>query len=381
MRILFVSTSSGSRGGGEIFLLYAAGALRAAGHTVGLWASRHPRMDELARQFGAIGDVLRSEYLNTYDHWHRGLLTQTSASRQHARAAEWMAWKPDVVHLNKQNLEDGLDLLAAARALPVPHLCTIHITQSAAFLGARFSAWRDAGARRALRAYRGTLIAVAPPRAAELAAFVGNGATVRTVNNGVPLPDTGSLDRESLRRREGLSPTEVAVVALARLEPQKRPLRFLEHARRIRAAVPRARMHWIGSGSLVAEWDQAVIAGQLGDRIRRIDWREDARHLLPAFDIFLHTAAFEGLPLAILEAMAAGLPCLVERPVHAQLPGSLQSCSHAVDDDTDWAELLGGREALSAMGRRARTIVETDFSTTAMGRGYEALYREACQHR
>ncbi|HYR57886.1 MAG TPA: hypothetical protein VEO95_04630, partial [Chthoniobacteraceae bacterium] len=73
MKILLASTSSGSRGGGEICLLYLGRALRARGHAVTLWAARHPRMDELAERFAAFGEVVRADYTNTYDRRGRSL--------------------------------------------------------------------------------------------------------------------------------------------------------------------------------------------------------------------------------------------------------------------------------------------------------------------
>src|SRR5205809_5773405 len=67
MRILLASSSSGSRGGGELYLLYLGRALAARGHDVILWASSHSRMNELAASFAAFGKVQRSDYVNTYD--------------------------------------------------------------------------------------------------------------------------------------------------------------------------------------------------------------------------------------------------------------------------------------------------------------------------
>lgn len=382
MRILLVSSSSGSRGGGEIFLLYLGQALKERGHAVALWTSSHPRMDELARRFAEFGEVHRDSYRNTYDHWHRGVFPSFGASATARRlAARWRAWAPDVIHLNKQNLEDGNDLLAAAAVAAVPHLCTVHITQSASFLGARFAAWRDARARASLRAYRGPLVAVAPTRAAELAEFVGKDARVRTILNGVSsLPDAPAL-RTNLRSREGLPPGAFAIVAVGRLEPQKNPLRFLHYASGIRRVVPNVALRWIGGGRMTAAWDRELAARKLEATVQRIEWREEVRSVLPAYDAFLHTAAFEGLPLAILEAMDAGLPCFIEKSVHAQLPGSLQSCAVGIDDQTDWAALLGDRDALADFGRRARAIVRAEFSTTAMAQSYENLYRELCTGR
>src|SRR5678815_2084011 len=115
MKILLASTSSGSRGGGELALLYLGRALVARGHEVTLWASTHPRMDELTTQFAEFGSVRRSPYVNTYDRRGRSLSCYFDKATALRVGEEWKALAPDIVHLNKQNLEDGLDLLAAAR--------------------------------------------------------------------------------------------------------------------------------------------------------------------------------------------------------------------------------------------------------------------------
>ena len=58
-------------------------------------------------------------------------------------ANRFSALAPDVIHLNKQNLEDGLDLLLAAERTRLPTVCTIHVTRRMAGLGSRFAGVRD----------------------------------------------------------------------------------------------------------------------------------------------------------------------------------------------------------------------------------------------
>lgn len=374
MRILFVSSSSGSRGGGEIFLLYLAAALRELGHTVGLWVARDSRTDELAARFAELGDVVRADYTNTYSHWHRGLLPVSSAAERQQWCDSWTAWRPDVVHFNKQNLEDGLDLLAAADALSIPHLCTIHITQTARFLGARFAGLRDSRARRALARYESPLVAVAPTRTDDMVRFLGTNRRVHTVNNGVPLPDLAALDRASLRKQEGIAVETFAAVGVGRLEPQKQPLRFLDHASAICAAQPKARLRWIGDGRLGPVFRQEIERRGLNDTVEHIPWRNDVAAILPAYDLFLHSAAFEGLPLALLEAMAAAVPAAVEKTVHAQLPPALQSVAIPVDANTPWTGVLHDATALRARGLESRRAIEAGFSTRVMAKRYLDLY-------
>ncbi len=144
VKILLVSSSSGSRGGGELYLLYLGRALADRGHMPILWASSHPRMDELVNGFAAFGQVERCDYPNTYDRRLRSLGAYVDTKVTDRALQSWERIGAHVIHLNKQNLEDGLDLLRALRAIGTPSLCTIHLTQSARYLKAVLAGARDA---------------------------------------------------------------------------------------------------------------------------------------------------------------------------------------------------------------------------------------------
>src|SRR6266550_4684478 len=122
MKILLVSSSSGSRGGGEIFLKYLGQGLVQRGHEVISWCADHPRMDELAEGLAHIGKVVRFPYKNFYDFKTRIVGTCLNWGTSREIAADWAGLQPDVIHVNKQNLEDGLDLLRAAMLLPKARL-------------------------------------------------------------------------------------------------------------------------------------------------------------------------------------------------------------------------------------------------------------------
>lgn len=377
MKILFASSSSGSRGGGETFLVYLGEALSRRGHEVALWTSSHPRMDEVAARFAAFGAVTRADYTNTYDRPCRSLAALLDRSSPARAALEWQALKPDIVHLNKQNLEDGLDLLHATSLIACPSICTIHITQSAAFLGAKRAWLRDWVSRRALIRYRGTLVTVSDPRKSDLQAFLGREAPIESIPNGVPIP-APLPESERTRRREelGLSPENLAILAVGRMTAQKRPILFLEIAARILARVPEAKFFWIGDGPLAAEWDARATALGIASRAQRLGWREDVAGLLPAGDLLLHTAEYEGLPLAILEAMAAGLPCAISETLHREMPFLDESNSIRVSDDNALIEILEDRLELSRRASAARELAAANFSTEAMATAYEALYKQ-----
>src|SRR5580658_5795214 len=75
LRVALVSSSSGSRGGGELYLVGLAQGLAALGHDVQSVLSDHARMDDLAQLLEPHGSVHRIRYQNTYDRRLRNLTT------------------------------------------------------------------------------------------------------------------------------------------------------------------------------------------------------------------------------------------------------------------------------------------------------------------
>ena len=375
MNILLVSTSSGSRGGGELSLLYLGRALRERGHEVMLFASLHERMSELIQAFAPIGTVCCGPYKNTYDRRGRSLASFLDLWTARRYAKFWPGTRPDVIHINKQNLEDGLDLLRAAHQTRIPNIAMMHITQSAAYLGAEHAGWRDFVSRRALRKFPDLLVTTPGSRERDLAAFTGSAARIRTVMNGVPIPDLEKLahSRPITRASLGIRDGEILFVAVGRMMPQKRPLLFLEIADRVLRTLPHARFVWVGDGDLTAEFDAALAAKGLGDKVQRLPWQKEATAFLAGADVFLHVAEFEGLAFAILEALAAGLPCAITPNLLAEMPFLNSTNSIAIDDGDAWLDAVKN----PAIGQAARALAEREFSYATMAANYEAIYEEA----
>ncbi|MGC4020644.1 MAG: glycosyltransferase [Cyclobacteriaceae bacterium] len=252
MKVLFISSSSGSRGGGELYLLFLGDALTKLGVEVGLWCSSNERMDELAAAFSKIGSVYRSDYRNTYDYKIRSL---RHFFFKHVEGIERAVkdFSPDVIHLNKQNLEDGLDLLSTLDVISIPYLTTIHITQTQKSLGAALGKIRDRVARNFIqRAKSSEWIAISTNRAQDLRNFLGDKQhNVIMIPNGVKIeeeiPEEGAYQ---LRAKFGLEKSHLAVITVGRLESQKNPFRFVEWAAVCAQKNQNIRFFWIGDGGM-----------------------------------------------------------------------------------------------------------------------------------
>lgn len=124
-----------------------------------------------------------------------------------------------------------------------------------------------------------------------------------TIANGI---DTNRFWQPEARNRwrseNGFRENDLLVVSVGRLAPQKNPVALVNAI----AEVPAAKLLMVGDGIL-----RASLEGR--ERVHVLGVRADVPEILAASDIFALASDWEGLPLAILEAMAAGLPTVAAR--------------------------------------------------------------------
>lgn len=114
--------------------------------------------------------------------------------------------------------------------------------------------------------------------------------------------------REATRGALGYGPDDVVVGTLACLKAQKAPLDFVAAAAAAARSDPRLRFFIAGDGELRGDVEREVAARGLAAKFRLLGWRQDVPEVLAAMDLFALTSKFEGLPRAVLQAMAAGVP-------------------------------------------------------------------------
>lgn len=114
--------------------------------------------------------------------------------------------------------------------------------------------------------------------------------------------------RDVLRRELGFGPGDFVVGTIANMKPQKAPIDFIETAAKAHALNPALRFFFAGDGEQMLAVRRRVEADGLQDVVKLLGWRDDVPDLLHAMDAFLLTSRFEGLPRAVLQAMAAGRP-------------------------------------------------------------------------
>ena len=204
--------------------------------------------------------------------------------------------------------------------------------------------------------------------------LIPNGISVETFRE-------PSIDREGWRNEEGFAPTDVLFVCVAGFRPQKNHALLVEAFHRGPASDPRAHLLFAGTGTLQSELERQIGASGLQERVHLLGQRYDVPETLNAADVFVLSSDYEGNPLAVLEAMAAGKPVvstavggvpeLVEGGCGLLVPPrDARALSEAMK------YMLESPEARKSMGEAsARRAVER-FELRAMTGAYEDLYKK-----
>lgn len=127
------------------------------------------------------------------------------------------------------------------------------------------------------------------------------------------------VDRASLCAKYNLPPDRLLVFSLGQVIERKGCLVLLEAIRQLKPEHPALFFVWVGSGALEQDVARKVVEGELQDSFRLIrptevgDERADLLALLSMADIFVLPSFSEGLPGAMLEAMALGKACVASR--------------------------------------------------------------------
>lgn len=124
----------------------------------------------------------------------------------------------------------------------------------------------------------------------------------------VPLARFRDGDGATVRRRLGLPEDVPVVTQVGNFKPQKGPLDFVRAAAAVAARAPQARFVMVGEGPLRPAAE--ALAAELGiaDRVLFPGWWDDVPGLLAATRVAVLTSHHEGLPCAVVEALAAGVP-------------------------------------------------------------------------
>jgi glycosyltransferase involved in cell wall biosynthesis len=187
--------------------------------------------------------------------------------------------------------------------------------------------------------------------------------------------------RKSVRQELGISSTTPIVGTVSRYISQKDPLTLVKAASLLLSRFPEVRFVWCGEGELRHETE--ALANSLGvhSAFHFLGFRNDVHRIMNAFDIFVLSSIFEGLPYTILEVMALGIPVVATEVVGNKdvisdresgllvPPCSPQHLMQAM------SELLVSFELRKSIGDRGRRLVNDTYDVRIMVRNLEKVYQ------
>ena len=207
---------------------------------------------------------------------------------------------------------------------------------------------------------------------------------VQVVIHGIDIEAGAALgaERQATRAALGIAADEFLVVTVANLRASKGYPDLFAAAAAVIAQRPSARFVIVGQGPLEDELQSRLAELHLGDRLQLLGYRSDAARITAAADLFVMASHHEGLPVAIMEAFAAGVPVVATNVgglrqavepdvsgllVPAHRPDLLAAAIVALADDPE------GRANLAAGARSAAPR----FSAERSAREIEAVYDRA----
>lgn len=204
---------------------------------------------------------------------------------------------------------------------------------------------------------------------------------VSVIGNGVDVKRYAAPPR--LSRRECGLPEEGRLIGhVGRLAAAKDQATLLSAFKGVGAVYPDARLVVVGDGPLRSDLEELARALGIESRVTFLGLRFDVPDLLPHFELFVLSSVNEGLPLAILEAMAAARPVLstavgeIPAVIDHRVTGLLVSPGDAKLLADGLTTLLERPEWAAELGRGARSVVEARFSVQRSVVKFRTLYGE-----
>jgi glycosyltransferase involved in cell wall biosynthesis len=209
---------------------------------------------------------------------------------------------------------------------------------------------------------------------------------IRVIRNGIELDHRGdSLDGRNQRdrkKRELDIGNGLVVGTITRFSKQKDVHTLLHAMSNVAREYPDIRCLIVGDGEGRRELEDLSYRLALNGNVTFLGYREDAREILDIFDVFVLSSLWEGLPLVVLEAMAASKPVVATR-----VPGTAEA---VVDGETGTLvplrdsgglaesimRLLGDQRLSQRMGEAGKRRVERYFRVERMVDETEKLYMD-----
>lgn len=228
------------------------------------------------------------------------------------------------------------------------------------------------------------VVAVSEPIRQELLAAGIQSQKISRIINGIDIaPYRHPLtlpERDTIRSNLGIGQKQFAFGMLSRLGKEKGHSDALQALARLKSSLPEILLVVVGDGPELGSLQAQATHLGLDEHVRFCGQRSDVADILRAFDAFLMPSLIEGLPMALLEAMATGLPTIatpvgdISAVIEDNRSGLLVPPADAVKLAAAMKRLTSDSSLQQRLGQSASRTIERQFSSRQMAYLYCQLY-------
>ncbi len=199
------------------------------------------------------------------------------------------------------------------------------------------------------------------------------------LNNAIDVGKYAFSEQSRKKIRDEFNIKDQFVVGhVGRFHPQKNHLFLVDVFARVHEKYPNSILMLVGTGELMNLVKEKIAEYKLNDSVIFAGARSDVNELLSAFDVFLFPSLFEGLPVTLVEAQAAGVPCFVSSTITQEVDFANKIKYIPISDGAEfWAN-----EIMSSISQNCRLSMyeeikkagyDIQYTANKLARFYESL--------
>lgn len=281
----------------------------------------------------------------------------------------------DILHTH--GYRSDITGIIAAKIAGIPIISTVHGWTPVSL---KLRAYEVLG-RLCLKSFT-KILCVSKPLFTELSKTNSRPRKVVCLPNAVTVTDIQEEDRVAARRRLGIPDDTFMLVTVGRLSMEKGFDVLLDAFSRLEIGEKSVQLVFVGDGPLRRELEEYAKQIGIGDRVRFAGFVVDVDHYYAVADLFVMSSHTEGSPMALMEAMACGLPVvatavggipdIVQNGINGCLvpPAEPDALRIAIEN------VLKEPASALCMGEEARLSILKNFSVTAWAKTLDCIYEE-----
>jgi glycosyltransferase involved in cell wall biosynthesis len=308
--VLLISSNSSSRGGGERYLVYLAEGLRAQNIDVHVLLSDAAYMDTWVGDFTKLGCfVHRKPLIGLRDRRWRFLQSMCDRSQRESIRKFCSELNTDGILVNQQYDEDGLDYLAGALQSKSRRVVgLLHMPMTATKSQRPFGRLRGLILKAWYRRNPYQLILVSEGSRIEWESYYETPIKPIVVNYGCPFRSQ-EMPPPTLPTNWSLSIPTIGFVG--QFVEQKNLLLLIDAWEQLNLQGTQSQLLLVGDGAQRKILEARLQASKVRAMHHITGWVDAPERYLSLIDLYCMTSHFEGLPLALIEAVGKGLPAVV----------------------------------------------------------------------